>query len=37
MFQGEALQRVRMCEDCRVIDLMEGQGEGEIFTPGMRS
>ncbi len=37
MFQGEALQRIRMCEDCRVIDLMEGQGDGEIVMPGGRS
>lgn len=25
MFQGEALQRIKMCEDCRVIDMMEKQ------------
>jgi ferredoxin len=37
MFQGDALRRIQMCEDCRVIDMMEGEGSDEIFTPGARS
>jgi len=37
MFQGEALRRIQMCEDCRVIDMMEAQGDDEVFTPGVRS
>jgi ferredoxin len=38
MFQGDAVRRIQMCEDCRVIDMMEEQGgaEGRI-TPGVRS
>jgi len=36
MFQGGALQRIQMCEDCRVIDMMEAQGGDEVFTPGGR-
>jgi hypothetical protein len=37
MFQGAALQRIRMCEDCRVIDMMEAQGRDEVVTPGGRA
>ncbi|MFZ0469265.1 MAG: 4Fe-4S binding protein [Thiogranum sp.] len=38
MFQGDALRRIQMCEDCRVIDMMEEQGvTGGRVTPGVRS
>ncbi|MDM0033064.1 4Fe-4S binding protein [Variovorax sp. J22P271] len=30
MFQGEALERLKMCSDCRVIDLYSAQGETKI-------
>jgi len=30
MFQGEALERLKMCSDCRVIDLFSGQDENRI-------
>jgi ferredoxin len=30
MFQGEALERLRMCGDCRVIDIHTNQGESRI-------
>ena len=30
MFQGEALERLKMCSDCRVIDLYSAQGEMKI-------
>jgi len=30
MFQGEALQRLKMCSDCRVIDLFSDPGEIKI-------
>jgi hypothetical protein len=35
MFQGEALERLKMCSDCRVIDLYSAQDEIEItrITP----
>lgn len=32
MFQGEALERLKMCSDCRVIDLFSAQNEMKI-TP----
>lgn len=32
MFQGEALERLKMCSDCRVIDLYSAQNEMKI-TP----
>ena len=28
---GEALQRLKMCADCRVVDMMENKGETNIF------
>lgn len=28
---GEALRRLQMCADCRVIDMMEKQGDTSIF------
>jgi len=28
---GEALQRLKMCADCRVADMMENKGEASIF------
>jgi ferredoxin len=38
MFQGDALRRIQMCEDCRVIAMLENDaGEGENFAPGVRS
>lgn len=37
MFQGEALRRIQMCEDCRVKDMLEAQEGDEMFTPGVRS
>jgi ferredoxin len=30
MFQGVALERLKMCSDCRVIDLYSAQGEMKI-------
>ena len=30
MFQGEALERLKMCSDCRVIDLYSAQNEQKI-------
>ncbi|MFM9880960.1 MAG: 4Fe-4S binding protein [Burkholderiaceae bacterium] len=30
MFQGEALERLKMCGDCRVIDLYSAQNESKI-------
>jgi len=30
MFQGEALERLKMCSDCRVIDLYSAQNEMKI-------
>jgi ferredoxin len=30
MFQGEALNRLKMCGDCRVIDLHTAQNESKI-------
>lgn len=30
MFQGEALERLKMCADCRVIDLYSAQNEAKI-------
>jgi ferredoxin len=38
MFQGDAIRRIQMCEDCRVIAMLESDaGEGEQFAPGVRS
>jgi ferredoxin len=38
MFQGDSLRRIQMCEDCRVIDMLESQdAEQPHFTPGVRS
>jgi hypothetical protein len=31
MFAGAALQRIQMCADCRVIDMMESKNEISIF------
>ena len=31
MFAGEGLKRLQMCEDCRVIDMMENKNEQTIF------
>jgi hypothetical protein len=28
MFQGEALERLKMCEDCRVKAMFEGEAAG---------
>jgi hypothetical protein len=28
---GDALRRLQMCADCRVIDMMEKQGDAKIF------
>jgi hypothetical protein len=28
---GQALRRLQMCADCRVIDMMENKGEMNIF------
>lgn len=37
MFQGDALQRLQMCADCRVIAMFESEaGPGERFVPGAR-
>ncbi|MDM0056271.1 4Fe-4S binding protein [Variovorax fucosicus] len=33
MFQGEALERLKMCSDCRVIDLFSAQNETRITDP----
>lgn len=33
MFQGEALERLKMCSDCRVIDLYSSQSENESDGP----
>ncbi|RYF74739.1 MAG: 4Fe-4S dicluster domain-containing protein [Comamonadaceae bacterium] len=33
MFQGEALERLKMCSDCRVIDLFSAQNEMKITGP----
>jgi ferredoxin len=30
MFQGEALERLKMCSDCRVIDLYSSQNESKV-------
>jgi hypothetical protein len=30
MFQGEALQRLKMCGDCRVIDIYSSSNEIKI-------
>ena len=30
MFQGEALERLKMCGDCRVIDLYSAQNEAKV-------
>ena len=30
MFQGEALERLKMCSDCRVIDLYSAQNESKV-------
>ena len=30
MFQGEALERLKMCSDCRVIDLYSSQSETKV-------
>ena len=30
MFQGEALERLKMCSDCRVIDLYSATNEVKI-------
>ena len=30
MFQGEALERLKMCSDCRVIDLYSSQNEAKV-------
>ena len=30
MFQGEALERLKMCSDCRVIDLYSASNEMKI-------
>ena len=30
MFQGEALERLKMCSDCRVIDLYSAQNETKV-------
>jgi ferredoxin len=35
MFQGEALERLKMCEDCRVKDMIAAEGMGNTpATPG---
>jgi len=31
MFAGIGLRRLQMCADCRVVDMMENQGESTIF------
>lgn len=31
MFQGEALERLKMCSDCRVIDLYSAQNEQKVI------
>lgn len=33
MFQGDALERLKMCSDCRVIDLFSAQDEMKITRP----
>jgi len=35
MFSGDGLQRLQMCGDCRVVDMMENKNEQTIF--GIRS
>jgi hypothetical protein len=30
MFQGAALERLKMCGDCRVIDMFSATGEAKI-------
>ena len=30
MFQGDALERLKMCSDCRVIDLYSSQNETKV-------
>ncbi len=30
MFQGEALERLKMCSDCRVIDCTPAQNESKL-------
>ncbi|MCU0925048.1 MAG: 4Fe-4S dicluster domain-containing protein, partial [Hydrogenophaga sp.] len=30
MFQGEALERLKMCGDCRVVDIYSNPGESKI-------
>lgn len=30
MFQGEALERLKMCSDCRVVDLYSSQNESKV-------
>ena len=30
MFQGEALERLKMCGDCRVIDIYSDRNEAKI-------
>ena len=34
MFQGSARQRLKMCSDCRVIDIYAAQNETKITDPG---
>ena len=31
MFQGAALERLKMCGDCRVVDMMENTAEASIL------
>ncbi len=31
MFEGEALNRLKMCQDCRVVDLMLNDSEGDLY------
>jgi hypothetical protein len=31
MFAGNALRRIQMCADCRVIDMMQSPDETSIF------
>jgi hypothetical protein len=37
MFRGDAIRRIQMCEDCRVVAMFEGEtGGGEPLVPGVR-
>ena len=34
--QGEALRRLQMCADCRVVDMMASKNEVSVLKPGSR-